>query len=268
MITIRKFIQEKLETGDLLRRYNSLSQPMVDFLHACVLGRKNMIVSGGTGAGKTTLLNVLSEFIPDGERIITIEDAAELKLKKSHWGRLESRPPNVEGRGQITIRDLFINCLRMRPDRIVIGECRGPEVLDMLQAMNTGHDGSMTTLHANSTRDALTRMSSMILLSGIELPVRAINEMVASAIAIIVHINRFSDGTRKITGVTEVTGLDKEFQLKLEDVFVYRQKGIDPNGKIIGDFEATGYIPKCFDDLVSRGMNLNKGMFQKPAAAG
>lgn len=267
MITIRKFIQEKLETGDLLRRYNSLSQPMVDFLHACVLGRKNMIVSGGTGAGKTTLLNVLSEFIPDGERIITIEDAAELKLKKSHWGRLESRPPNVEGRGQITIRDLFVNCLRMRPDRIVIGECRGPEVLDMLQAMNTGHDGSMTTLHANSTRDVLTRMSSMILLSGIELPVRAINEMVASAIAIIVHINRFSDGTRKITGVTEVTGLDKEFQLKLEDVFVYRQKGIDPNGKIIGDFEATGYIPECFDDLVSRGMDLKKEMFQKPAAA-
>ncbi len=267
MITIRKFTQEKLETGDLLRRYNSLSQPMVDFLHACVLGRKNMIVSGGTGAGKTTLLNVLSEFIPDGERIITIEDAAELKLKKSHWGRLESRPPNVEGRGQITIRDLFINCLRMRPDRIVIGECRGPEILDMLQAMNTGHDGSMTTLHANSTRDALTRMSSMILLSGIELPVRAINEMISSAITVIIHINRFSDGTRKITGVTEVTGLDKEFQLKLDDVFVYRQKGIDQNGKIIGDFEATGYIPKCFDDLVSRGMNLKKEMFQRPAAS-
>ncbi len=266
MITIRKFTQEKLETGDLLRRYNSLSQPMIDFLHACVLGRKNMIVSGGTGAGKTTLLNVLSEFIPDGERIITIEDAAELKLKKSHWGRLESRPPNVEGRGQITIRDLFINCLRMRPDRIVIGECRGPEVLDMLQAMNTGHDGSMTTLHANSTRDALTRMSSMILLSGIELPVRAINEMTSSAIAIIVHINRFSDGTRKITGITEVTGLDKEFQLKLEDVFVFRQKGLDPNGKIIGDFEATGYVPKCFDDLVARGMDLKKEMFQKPSA--
>ena len=222
MITIRKFSQEKLETSDLLTKYNSLSQPMVDFLHACVLGRKNMIVSGGTGAGKTTLLNVLSEFIPDGERILTIEDAAELKLKKSHWGRLESRPPNVEGKGQVSIRDLFINCLRMRPDRIVIGECRGPEVLDMLQAMNTGHDGSMTTLHANSTRDALTRMSSMILLSGIELPVRAINEMIASAIDIIVHINRFSDGTRKLTGITEVAGLDREFQLKLEDVFVFR----------------------------------------------
>lgn len=263
MITIRKFTQEKLEAGDLLRRYNSLSQSMVDFLQACVVGRKNMIVSGGTGAGKTTLLNVLSEFIPDGERIITIEDAAELKLKKSHWGRLESRPPNVEGKGQITIRDLFINCLRMRPDRIVIGECRGPEVLDMLQAMNTGHDGSMTTLHANSTRDALTRMSSMILLSGIELPVRAINEMISSAIDVIVHINRYSDGTRKITGITEVIGIDQDFQLKMQDVFVYRQKSIDQNGKIVGDFEATGYIPECYHDLVTRGMDLKIDMFEK-----
>ncbi|MCK5179356.1 MAG: CpaF family protein, partial [Candidatus Omnitrophica bacterium] len=207
MITIRKFGKDRLQVEDLLHKFHSMTQDMSDFLQACVIGRSNMIVSGGTGAGKTTLLNVISEFIPEGERIITIEDAAELKLKKSHWGRLESRPPNIEGRGQVTIRDLFINSLRMRPDRIVIGECRGPEVLDMLQAMNTGHDGSMTTLHANSTRDVLTRMHSMILLSGIELPVRAINEMVSSAIDIIVHINRFSDGTRKITGITETEGL-------------------------------------------------------------
>lgn len=268
MITIRKFAQEKLEVTDLLHGYSSLSQPMADFLHACVLGRKNMIVSGGTGAGKTTLLNVLSEFIPDGERIITIEDAAELKLKKSHWGRLESRPPNIEGRGAVSIRDLFVNCLRMRPDRIVIGECRGPEVLDMLQAMNTGHDGSMTTLHANSTRDALTRMSSMILLSGIELPVRAINEMIASAIDVIVHINRFSDGTRKLTGITEVTGLDRDYQVQMADVFVFRQKGIDATGKIVGDFEATGYIPQCYEDLVTRGLDIKKDMFLRHPAEG
>ncbi len=265
MITIRKFAQEKLEITDLLHGYGSLSKPMADFLHACVLGRKNMIVSGGTGAGKTTLLNVLSEFIPDGERIITIEDAAELKLKKSHWGRLESRPSNVEGKGAVTIRDLFVNCLRMRPDRIVIGECRGPEVLDMLQAMNTGHDGSMTTLHANSTRDVVTRMHSMVLLSGIELPVRAISEMIGSAIQMIVHINRFSDGTRKITGITETVGLTKDFQLEMADVFVFKQRGMDADGRILGDFEATGYIPKCFEDFVTRGMDLKREMFMPPA---
>lgn len=263
MITIRKFAHEKLEVGDLLHKYHSLSQAMADFLHACVLGRKNMIVSGGTGAGKTTLLNVLSEFIPDGERIITIEDAAELKIKKSHWGRLESRPPNVEGKGAVTIRDLFINCLRMRPDRIIIGECRGPEILDMLQAMNTGHDGSMTTLHANSTRDVLTRMHSMILLSGIELPVRAINEMIASAIQVVVHINRFSDGSRRITGITETVGIDQNFQLQLADVFIYRQKGINSDGRTMGDFEATGYVPRCYEDLVAKGMDLKKEMFEK-----
>src|SRR3990172_10058507 len=218
MITIRKFGQERLEIGDMLNKYNSLSQPMADFLNACVICRRNIIVSGGTGAGKTTFLNVMSEFIPDNERIITIEDAAELKLKKSHWARLEARPSNIEGRGPVTIRDLFINSLRMRPDRIVIGECRGPEVLDMLQAMNTGHDGSMTTLHANSTRDVVVRMDSMVLLSGIELPVRAINEMIASAIEIIVHISRFSDGTRKVTGISEVVGLDSDHQLELKDV--------------------------------------------------
>ncbi len=266
MITIRKFSHEKLEAGDLLHKFNTLSKPMADFLHACVVGRKNMIVSGGTGAGKTTLLNVLSEFIPDAERIITIEDAAELQLKKSHWGRLESRPPNVEGKGAVTIRDLFINCLRMRPDRIIIGECRGAEALDMLQAMNTGHDGSMTTLHANSTRDVLTRMHSMILLSGIELPVRAINEMISSAIQVIVHINRFVDGSRRITGIAETIGIDQNFQLQLADVFVFRQKSINSDGRITGDFEATGHIPTFYDDFIARGINLTREMFNPPAA--
>lgn len=263
MITIRKFAQERITSDDLLKKFNSLSEDMSKFMKACVFGRKNVIVSGGTGAGKTTLLNVISEFIPDTERIITIEDAAELRLKKSHWARLESRPRNIEGKGEVTIRDLFINSLRMRPDRILIGECRGAEVLDMLQAMNTGHDGSMTTLHANSTRDVLTRMHSMILLSGIELPVRAINEMVSSAIDIIIHVNRYSDGTRKITGISETTGLDKDFQLQMKDVFIFKQTGIDPDGKILGGYQATGYIPHCYDEFATRGLDVDKNMFLK-----
>ncbi len=261
MLTIRKFGAERITTDDLLTRFHSFSKSMHDFLEVCVLGRRNIIVSGGTGSGKTTLLNVISQFIPDNERIITIEDAAELRLKKSHWGRLESRPSNVEGKGSISIRDLFINTLRMRPDRIIIGECRGPEILDMLQAMNTGHDGSMTTLHANSTRDVLVRMSSMILLSGIELPVRAINEMISSAIDIIVHIARFSDGTRKITGITEVVGMIQDHQLDLRDIFVFDQRGRDDNGKIIGDFRPTGYVPKCYEEFVTMGFKIDKAMF-------
>ncbi len=261
MITIRKFGKERLTPNDLLYKYKSLSQEMFDFLKACVVGRKNIIVSGGTGAGKTTLLNVISQFIPDNERIITIEDAAELRLNKSHWGRLESRPSNVEGRGEVTIRDLFINTLRMRPDRIIIGECRGSEVLDMLQAMNTGHDGSLTTLHANSTRDALVRMSSMILLSGIELPVRAIDEMIATAIDLIVHVARFSDGSRHITGVTEVVGLTPDFHVELKDIFVFKHKGTDPDGTILGDYAPTGFIPTFYEDFVTRGLPINKSMF-------
>jgi Flp pilus assembly CpaF family ATPase len=263
MITIRKFGAERVTAADLLHKYHTLTQEMVDFLQACVLSRKNIIVSGGTGAGKTTLLNVISEFIPDSERIVTIEDAAELKLKKSHWGRLESRPKNVEGKGEVTIRDLFTNSLRMRPDRIIIGECRGAEALDMLQAMNTGHDGSLTTLHANSTRDVVTRMHSMILLSGIELPIRAINEMISSAIDIIVHISRFSDGTRKITGISETVGLSADFQLELKDVFVYKQTGIDQDGKVLGEHQPTGYIPKCFEDFMTRGLPIKKDIFLK-----
>ncbi len=261
MLTIRKFGQERLTIDDLLNRYHSLSQPMAEFLEACVLGRKNIIISGGTGAGKTTLLNVISSFIPEGERIITLEDAAELRLKQRHWARLESRPPNIEGKGQITIRDLFINTLRMRPDRIVIGECRGPEVLDMLQAMNTGHDGSLTTLHANSTRDVLIRMSSMMLLSGIELPLRAMYEMISSAIHIVVHIARLSDGSRRITGIAEVRGMLDAHQLDMQDVFVFAHAGIDKDGKVLGSYKATGYIPNCYQDLITRGIPLKKEIF-------
>ncbi len=260
MLTIRKFAEERYTIQDLLDRFRSLSQPMADFLNACVIGRKNIIISGGTGAGKTTLLNVVSSFIPEGERIITIEDAAELRLKQIHWGRLESRPPNVEGRGQVTIRDLFINALRMRPDRIIIGECRGAEILDMLQAMNTGHDGSITTLHANSTRDAIVRMSSMMLLSGIELPLRTMHEMVASAVDIIVHVGRFVDGSRKITGITEVDGMI-DSQLNLKDVFVFNQTGIDADARVLGSFKSTGYIPICYPEFVTRGIPLKKEIF-------
>jgi septum site-determining protein MinD len=262
MITVRKFSQDRYTMEDLLTRFKSLSQPMADFLNACVIGRKNIIVSGGTGAGKTTLLNIISHFIPDNERIITIEDAAELRLVKTHWARLESRPPNIEGRGKVTIRDLFINTLRMRPDRIIIGECRGPEVLDMLQAMNTGHDGSLTTLHANTTRDTLSRMSSMVLLSGIELPLRAIYEMAASAVNIIVQINRFSDGSRKITAISELTGKMVDNLPEIKDVFMFVQKGVNAEGQIMGEYAATGYIPKCFEDFSTRGIPLSKTIFE------
>jgi len=262
MITVRKFSQDRYSIEDLLTRFNTLSQPMADFLNACVIGRRNMIVSGGTGAGKTTLLNIISQFIPDNERIITIEDAAELRLVKTHWVRLESRPSNVEGRGKVTIRDLFINTLRMRPDRIIIGECRGPEVLDMLQAMNTGHDGSLTTLHANTTRDTISRMTSMVLLSGIELPIRAIYEMAASAVNVVVQINRFADGSRKITAISELTGKMADNLPEIKDVFTFVHKGMDAQGVVLGEYMATGYVPKCFEDFATRGIPLSKTIFE------
>ncbi len=262
-LTIRKFAREHLTAEDLITRYDSLTRPVADFLAACVLARKNMIVSGGTGSGKTTFLNILSAFIPNDERIITIEDAAELQLNQEHWVRLESRPPNIEGKGAITIRDLFRNCLRMRPDRIVIGECRGGEALDMLQAMNTGHDGSLTTIHANSTRDVLTRLDSMILMSGVELPIRAIREMTASAIDVIVQTARLSDGSRKVTQVTEVVGMDDELHIKFVDIFRFKQIGLDKehNNKVIGDFVATGHLPSFYDELITRGINLPREVF-------
>jgi pilus assembly protein CpaF len=237
---------------------------MGDFLKASVISRKNMIVSGGTGSGKTTFLNILSTFVPAEERIVTIEDAAELKLMQEHWVRLESRPANIEGKGAISIRDIFKNTLRMRPDRIVVGECRGGEVLDMLQAMNTGHDGSMTTVHANSTQDVLTRLDSMILMSGVELPIRAIREMIASAVDIIVHTTRLSDGTRKIIQITEVAGMLDETHVELHDIFLFKQSGIDRanNNKVIGDYKATGIIPTFYDDLITRGLELPRDIFQ------
>ncbi len=268
VITIRKFGRERPTVDDLLNKFNSLNQNMRDFLESCVIGRKNIIVSGGTGSGKTTLLNIISTFIPDKERIVTIEDAAELRINKRHWIRLESRPANVEGKGRIPIRTLFLNSLHMRPDRIIVGECRGSEILDMLQAMNTGHDGSMTTLHANSTKDVLVRMSSMILLAGVDLPIRAINEMISTALDVIVHVNRFADGTRKIVEISEVTGLTEDHYLDMKDIFKFEQTGKEADGKITGYYTGTGYIPKCFEEFKVSGIPISEEMFkpEKPQA--
>ncbi len=264
-LTIRKFRKERYKTNELIK-LETLTVQMADFIKACVLCRKNIIVSGGTGSGKTTILNALSEFIPEGERIITLEDAAELKLNQQHWVRLESRSPNIEGKGALTIRDLFRNTLRMRPDRIIVGECRGNESLDMLQAMNTGHDGSMTTIHANSTTDVLSRLDSMILMSGVELPVRAIREMIASAVDLIVHTARLSDGCRKIIGIAEVTGMKDEIHININDIFNYKQIGIDTQGKIQGYFTATGYKPSFMEEIRVRGIVISDDIF-KPAKA-
>ncbi|MFA5411594.1 MAG: ATPase, T2SS/T4P/T4SS family [Candidatus Omnitrophota bacterium] len=262
-LTIRKFRKERFKTEELIG-LKTLNTAMADFIRACVISRKNIIVSGGTGSGKTTVLNVLSAFIPANERIVTIEDAAELKLHQEHWIRLESRPPNIEGKGAITIRELFRNTLRMRPDRIIIGECRGIETLDMLQAMNTGHDGSMTTVHANSTHDALTRLDSMILMAGVELPIRAIREMVASAIDAIIHTARLSDGTRKIIQITEVAGMRDETHIDLRDIFIFKQSGVDTQGGVLGDFQATGYVPSFIEDIRMRGISLPEDIFKSP----
>ncbi|MFH1939859.1 MAG: ATPase, T2SS/T4P/T4SS family [bacterium] len=260
-LTIRKFRKERFKLEELID-IGTLDKRMGEFLKGCVSARKNIIVSGGTGSGKTSLLNILSSFIPDDERIITIEDAAELKLEQTHWVRLESRPASIEGRGDISIRELFRNSLRMRPDRIVIGECRGVETLDMLQAMNTGHDGSMTTVHANSTQDVLSRLDSLILISGLELPIRAIKEMIASAVDLIVHTARLSDGSRKVVQITEVVGLLDELHVNLKDIFIFQRKGIDNEKRVIGDFKPTGYIPVFFEDLAVRGINISKDIFQ------
>lgn len=255
MISIRKFARERYTADDLMG-FGTISGDMIKFLKACVASRKNMIVSGGTGSGKTTLLNILSQYIPSVERIVTIEDSAELRLRQEHWGRLEARMPNIEGKGAITVRDLFRNCLRMRPDRIIVGECRGNESLDMLQAMNTGHDGSLTTIHANSTHDVVSRLDSMILMSGVELPVRAIREMVASAIHVLVHTARLSDGSRKVMCITEVVGLDPQSNVKMKDIYVFKQTGLTKEGKVQGEFRFTGYLPSFLDDLKMFGLEL------------
>jgi len=259
--TIRKFRKERFKVEELVS-LGTLNSTMAEFIRASVISRKNIIVSGGTGSGKTTILNVLSSFIPPGERIITIEDAAELKLSQEHWIRLESRQPNIEGKGAVTIRELFRNTLRMRPDRIIIGECRGIETLDMLQAMNTGHDGSMTTIHANSTQDVLARLDSMILMSGVELPIRAIREMIASAIDLVIHTARLSDGSRKITQVTEVNGMKDEVHIDLKDIFIFKQSGLDAQARVLGDFRATGYIPSFLEEIRIKGVSLSENIFK------
>ncbi len=261
-LTIRKFARERLTVSDLTE-VNTLNDTLGQFIKACVLARLNVIVSGGAGSGKTTILNVLSEFIPDGERIITIEDAAELKLHHQHWVRLETRAPNIEGKGAVTMRELFSNSLRMRPDRIIIGECRSIETLDMLQSMNTGHDGSMTTIHANSTQDVISRIDSLILMSGVEIPLRAIHEMIASAVNIIVHTARLSDGSRKILQVAEITGFTDDMHIGLKDIFVFQQTDIDEHGKVIGEFMPTGVIPSFYNELKAKGIILPETMFSK-----
>ena len=262
-LTIRRFRKEKFKIEDLIK-FKALNANMAEFIRACVICRKNIIVSGGTGSGKTTVLNVLSGFIPENERIITIEDAAELKLNQQHWIRLESRSPNIEGRGGVNIKDLFRNTLRMRPDRIIIGECRGIEALDMLQSMNTGHDGSMTTIHANSTQDVLSRLDSMILMGGVELPIRAIREMIASAVELVIHTSRLSDGTRKITQITEISGMKDELHINLNDIFIFKQIGTDAEGNVLGDFQASGYKPPVIEEIKIRGIKLSDNIFQAP----
>jgi len=258
-LTIRKFSKQKLYAEDLIN-FGAISQPMVDFLKMAVEHHKNILVSGGTGSGKTTLLNILSNFIPDSERIVTVEDAAELQLAQPHLVTLEARPPNMEGKGAIPIRDLVKNCLRMRPDRIVVGECRGGEALDMLQAMNTGHDGSLTTAHANTPRDMLARLEVMVLMSGMDLPSKAIREQIASAIHLVVQQTRFSDGSRRVINITEVTGMEGDV-IQLQDIFRFQQEGFDENGKVKGNFTATGSIPEFYEDLRSRGLAVDMNIF-------
>jgi len=259
-ITIRKFKREKLGAADLIR-LGSLSPAMSSFLHLAVQAKKNIVISGGTGSGKTTLLNVMTSFIPAAERIITVEDAAELQIRQPHWIQLEARPPNLEGSGAISIRELIKNCLRMRPDRIVVGECRSGEALDMLQAMNTGHDGSLTTLHANSPRDALSRLETMCLMSGVDLPMRAIREQIAGAVDLIVHQARFADGSRRITHVTEVTGMEGEI-LTLQDVFHFEQGGVGARGEVVGRHRSSGFVPAFYGELEARGLAVDRSIFR------
>ncbi len=258
-LTIRKFSKTALTSDDFIR-LGTWTHNAAEFMRLCVLLRKNIIVAGGTGSGKTTLLNLLSSFIPHTERIITVEDAAELRLQQPHVVRLEARPPNIEGKGAVPIRDLVKNCLRMRPDRIIVGECRGGEALDMLQAMNTGHDGSLTTVHANSPRDVISRLETMVLMSGMELPSRAIREQIASAVDLIIHESRLADGSRKVVAITEVTGLEGN-QIVMQDLFTFESEGIGADGRILGAFRPTGAIPTWYDQLSSRGIVCSPAMF-------
>jgi pilus assembly protein CpaF len=260
-ITIRKFKRDLL-TAEHLAGFGALTRPMAAFLDACVHGRRNIVISGGTGSGKTTLLNVLANYIPARERIVTIEDAAELAIRQDHWVQLEARPANIEGKGAVPIRELVRNALRMRPDRIVVGEVRGGEALDMLQAMNTGHDGSLTTLHANTPRDALARLETMVLMSGMDLPVRAIREQIASAVHLVVQQQRFADGSRKVTAITEVSGMETDV-ITTQDIFLFKQEGFHPDGRVAGRFVATGFVPAFYDDLQRRGIPVDMSIFRE-----
>ena len=259
-MSIRRFRTDRLGAQDLVTR-ESWTEPMLEFLTAAISSRLNVIVSGGTGAGKTTLLNVLSGFIGGNERVVTIEDAAELCLRQRHVVRLETRPANIEGKGAVRARELVVNALRMRPDRIIVGEVRSEEALDMLQAMNTGHDGSLTTVHANSQRDALYRLDTMVAMANLNIPERAIRQQISSAINIIVQVSRMADGTRKVTGISEITGMEGDV-ITMQDIFVFDRQGLGPDGKVRGRFRATGIRPKCNDRLTAAGMPLRMDMFE------
>lgn len=264
-ITIRKFKKDKLSIQQLIE-FGSLTQHMAEFIRACVIAHLNIVISGGTGSGKTTLLNVLSSFIPENERIITIEDAAELQLQQEHVLRLETKSANVDGKGAVTIRDLVRNSLRMRPDRIVVGECRGGEALDMLQAMNTGHDGSLTTLHANTPRDALSRIETMVLMAGMDLPLKVVRQQISSAVDLIIQQTRLKDGSRKVTAITEVAGMEGD-TVVLTDIFKFEQTGIGPDNKIIGELKATGIRPIFSPRLEAAGFKLSGEIFM-PSSTG
>jgi len=264
-ITIRKFAKDKLQVDDLIR-FGSLTSPMADFLQACVKARFNIIISGGTGSGKTTLLNVMSGFIPENERIITIEDAAELQLQQDHVMRMETKVADADGLHAVTIRELVKNSLRMRPDRIVVGEVRGGEALDMLQAMNTGHDGSLTTVHANTPRDAISRIETLVLMAGMDLPLKVVRQQVSSAVDLIVQQTRLKDGQRKVTAVTEVAGMEGDV-IVLSDIFKFNQTGVTTEGKVLGEVSATGIRPNFTPRLIAAGFNLNAEIFApKPSA--
>ncbi|MCH8161313.1 MAG: CpaF family protein [Chloroflexi bacterium] len=263
-ITIRKFQADKMTIEDLIQ-LNTLTREVAEFLRACVLVRLNIIVSGGTGTGKTTMLNALSSFIPDTERIVTIEDPTELRLQQGHVVSLEARPASLEGRGEVTMRDLVRNSLRMRPDRIIVGEVRGPEAFDMMQAMNTGHEGSLGTVHANTPRDALARIENMILMAGLDLPMRAIREQIASAIHMVIQIARLADGTRRITKVSEISGMEGEV-VTMQDLFSFEQTGVDSDGRVVGEFRPTGIRPSFASKFEIAGVHLPTDLFTKVAA--
>jgi pilus assembly protein CpaF len=261
LVSIRRFGASPLRASNLLKN-QSITMEMLEFLSACVTGRLNCLISGGTGSGKTTLLNILSAAIPDNERVATIEDAAELQLQQSHVIRMETRPPNIEGEGEVTTRDLVRNALRMRPDRIIVGECRGPEALDMLQAMNTGHDGSLTTVHANTTRDALMRLEMMVGMTGVDIPVWTIRRQIASAINVVVQTVRLTGGVRKVVSVSEITGMEGDI-ISMHDIFRFQQTHLDDRGVASGFYEATGVRPRCLDRLLASGMTIDPSLFEK-----